>query len=285
MRVLIATDLTDRSATALRRAIALAGVAGSELRIVHVLQTGLQEEAHGVAQGVARDRLEAELRAIAGKEAGGETGPTIRICRGAPAEVILSQAERFDADLIVLGAHGEPCLRDAIFGTTAGHVVREASQPVLIARNDPGRSYAKMLVAVDNEAAGRVLELALAFASPQEVYVVHAFGSVLKALAGDGVVLEDVRAEQDVLVAGLRQKLTGSGRQPARIETIVEEGNPMDVIMRAWTRVEPDLVVMGTHGRTGIAHLLHGSIAETALLGCPSDILIMRTSAGEGSGR
>jgi universal stress protein A len=55
----------------------------------------------------------------------------------------------------------------------------------------------------------------------------------------------------------------------------------MDVIMRAWTKVRPDLVVMGTHGRTGIAHLLHGSLAESALLGCPSDMLIMRTSADE----
>lgn len=284
MRVLIATDLTDRSAHALRRAVALAGEAGAELRILHVLKTGIQEDANGVAQGVARDRLEAELRHITGKEADGDTGPTIRICHGAPAEAILSQAERYGPDLIVLGAHGEPRLRDAIFGTTAGHVVREASQPVLIVRNDPSRSYQKMLVAVDDEAAEQVLELALAFASPQEVYVVHAFGSVLEALAGDGDVLEDVRTQQDVLVAGLRQKLAGSGGQPALIETIVEEGDPVDVIMRASTKIEPDLVVMGTHGRTGVAHLLHGSVAETALLGCPSDMLIMRICDKEGMG-
>jgi nucleotide-binding universal stress UspA family protein len=35
---------------------------------------------------------------------------------------------------------------------------------------------------------------------------------------------------------------------------------------------------MGTHGRKGLARLLHGSLAETALLGCPSDLLIARTS-------
>lgn len=284
MRVLTANDLTPGSANALRRAVALASEAGGELRIVQVLQTGIEEDAHGIAQKVARDRLEAELRHITGKEGNGESGPTIRICYGAPAEAILSEAEGYDPDLIVLGAHGDPRLRDAIFGTTAGHIVREASQPVLIAQNESSRSYGRMLVAVDDEAAERVLELALAFASPREVYVVHAFGSVLEALAGDGDVLEDVRTEQDVLVAGLRRKLAGSGRQPARIETIVEEGDPMDVIMRAWTRVEPDLVVMGTHGRNGVAHLLHGSVAETALLGCPSDMLIIRTSDEEGMG-
>lgn len=37
-------------------------------------------------------------------------------------------------------------------------------------------------------------------------------------------------------------------------------------------------------GRTGVAHLLHGSVAETALRGCPSDMLIIRTSAEEAFG-
>ena len=274
MRILTASDLEPGSANALRRAVAFASEAGAELRILHVLDAPLAED----VKGVARDRLEAELRNIAGKEADGESGPTIRVCHGKPADVILRQAERFGPDLIVLGGHGEPRLRDALFGTTAGHVVREAAQPILIARNDPGRPYRRMLVAVDDESAEQVLELALAFADPDEVYIVHAFGSVVEALAGAGDVLEDVRIEQDMLVAKLRQKLAGSGRQPARIETIVEEGDPMDVIMRAWKKVEPDLVVMGTHGRTGVAHLLRGSVAETALLGCPCDMLIMRTS-------
>jgi universal stress protein E len=277
MRILTASDLTSGSANALRRAVAIAGKAGAELRILHVLKTPLAEDVNGVAQGVARDRIEAELRHIAGKEADGETGPTIRVCHGKPADAILRQAERFDPDLIVLGGHGEPRLRDAIFGTTAGHVIREAAQPVLIARDDPGRAYRRMLVAVDDEAAEQVLEPALAFAAPDEVYIVHASGSVVEALAGAGVVLEDARTAQDVLVAKLRQKLAGSRREPALIATIVEEGDPMDVIMRAWKKVEPDLVVMGTHGRTGIAHLLLGSVAETALLGCPCDMLILRT--------
>lgn len=285
MRVLTANDLTPGSVNALRRAVAIASETGAELRIVHVLPISAREDVHGVAQGVARDRLETELRDITGKEPDGEFGPTIRICHGAPAEVILRQAERYGADLIVLGAHGEPRLRDAIFGTTAGHVARQAAQPVLVAQNDSGRPYRKVMIAVDSEAADQVLEVALSFASPDEVHIVHAFGSVLEALAGATDLLDDVRTDQDVIAANLRQKAAGSSRQPCRIHMIVEEGAPMDVIMRAWTKVEPDLVVMGTHGRIGIAHLLHGSVAETALLGCPSDMLIMRTSSEEGHGQ
>ena len=280
MRILTASDLKPGSANALRRAVAIASETGAELQILHIPATPLSEDVHGVAQGIARDRLEAEVRAVTGKEAGGESNPTIRVTHGEPADVILRQAERFGSDLIVLGGHGEPRLSDAIFGTTAGHVIREAKQPVLIARNDAGRAYSRVMVAAADDSAGRVLDLALGFASPDEVFVVHAFGSVLQSLTGTTDLLEDVRTDQDALAAAVREKLSASGRPIPRIETIVEDGDPMDVIRRAWTRVRPDLVVMGTHGRTGIAHLLHGSLAESALLGCPSDMLILRTSDG-----
>lgn len=277
MRVLTANDLTQGSANALHRAATIAAEAGAELRVVHVLPGGAPE---GAAEA-ARGRLEAKLRAITDREAEGESNISIRICHGGPSEIILSQAKAYDADLIVLGAHGEPRLRDVLFGTTAGHVVREARQPVLVAQNEPGRTYSRVMVAVDDEAAGRVLDLALGFASPDEIHIVHAFGSVLRSLTGTTDLIEDVRSEEDVLAAAVRKKLEMSGRPTARIETIVEEGDEMDVIMRAWTRVRPDLVVMGTHGRTGFAHLIHGSLAESVLLGCPSDILIKRTSADD----
>lgn len=261
-RILVATDLGKRSGNALHRAFVIAVEAGADLYVVHA-----DPEADPLpAGGSGREAL-----------ADPAAGLSIELCGGDPADAILDRAERLDADLVVLGAHGEPHLRDAIFGTTAGRVVRKAAQPVLIARNDPDRPYRKLLVAVDDEAAEQVLDVALAFAAPEEVHVVHAFGSVVEALTGTGDVAEDVRTEQDLLVARLRRKLAGSGRRPARIETIVEEGNAMDVIMHAWTRVKPDLVVMGTHGRTGIAHLLRGSVAETAMLGCPADMLIVHT--------
>lgn len=271
-KLLVASDLTDGSAQALRRGRGFVE-AGGVLRVVHVLPLDASVE----AAATARKHVQAVLRGETGREADGESGVSIRIYRGGPAEGILDEAARFDPDLIVLGAHGEPRMRDAIFGTTASHVLREATQPVLVTQSEASRPYSKVMVAVDSESADQVLDLAFALSAPDEVHVVHAFGSGLQPLVGAGDLLEEVRTDQDVLLAGVRQRLAAAGRQPARIESIVEEGEEMDVIMRAWTRVVPDLVVMGTHGRRGFAHLLHGSLAETALLGCPSDMLIMRT--------
>jgi universal stress protein E len=275
MRILMAHDLTPRSDGALRRAAAIAADDGAELRIIHSIPASAPEE----AAEAARNRLEAALAGATGGQACGESGLSIRVCRADAADIILSQAAAYEADLIVLGGHGAPRLRDAMFGTTAGHVARRAAPPVLIVQNDPGRPYRKMMIAVDDESAEQVLDLALSFASPDEIHIVHAFGTALQAVIGAVDPIEDVRTEQDVLVTRLRRKLEATGRKAPRIETIVEEGDEMDVIMRAWNRIEPDLVVMGTHGRTGIAHFLHDSLAETALLGCPSDMLIIRTGA------
>jgi nucleotide-binding universal stress UspA family protein len=275
MRILTAHDLTPSSDVALRRAAGLAAQGGAELRVVHALSPGAPES----AADAARDRLEAALEEVAGGQTRGETGLSIRICRADAADIILSQAAAYEADLIVLGGHGSPRLRDAMFGTTAGHVARRAAPPVLIVQNDPGRPYRKIMIAVDDESAEQVLDLALGFASPEEIHVVHAFGNALQAVIGAVDPIEDVRTEQDVLVARLRRKLEATGRKAPRIDTIVEEGDEMDVIMRAWNKIEPDLVVMGTHGRTGMAHFLHGSLAESLLLGCPSDMLIIRTGS------
>ena len=130
MRVLTASDLTPGSANALRRAAALSVQAGGQLRIVHAVPATAGED----VAFAARDRLQSILRDVTGREAAGESGVSIRICHGNPVEVILDQQERYEPDLIVLGDHGDPRLRDAILGTTAGHVIREATAPVLVAR-------------------------------------------------------------------------------------------------------------------------------------------------------
>ena len=96
---------------------------------------------------------------------------------------------------------------------------------------------------------------------------------------GYGDQLEDVRVDQqasiDRVLAAL-PKPAGSSTS-VRAHNIVREGDAVDVLMQAWFDFRPDLVVMGTHGRSGFALLLHESVSQTVLLGCPSDVLIART--------
>ncbi|HWG43124.1 MAG TPA: universal stress protein [Gemmataceae bacterium] len=58
-----------------------------------------------------------------------------------------------------------------------------------------------------------------------------------------------------------------------RVESQVMEGGPVDMILRAVEETNADLIVMGTHGRTALARLLLGSVAELVLRKAPCPVL------------
>lgn len=83
----------------------------------------------------------------------------------------------------------------------------------------------------------------------------------------------------------LRTVAAGLGTaQP--IVTEVREGRPAGIIVDVARASAIDLIVMGTHGRTGVSHALLGSVAERVLRTAPCPVLTVRTgssSAGEGT--
>lgn len=272
-RILVATDMTAGAYNALGRACWMAREAGAVLRILFAPPSSASDEDCATARHILRDQAES----LAGAPPT-EGDRSIQVTRGEPATVILDEARRFRPDIIILGAHGEPRLRDAIFGTTASHVAREAEHPVLIVQNDHHRRYLKIMAAVDDDTAEEVLRAACGLVPARQLLVVHAHGSATESLLGHGDVLEDARADQQVMIGRIVERLIETGNPVPRIESIVEEGEVVSVLMKAWDEHRPDLVVVGTHGRTGLSWLLKGSVTETALLGCPSDVLVVRSA-------
>ena len=61
----------------------------------------------------------------------------------------------------------------------------------------------------------------------------------------------------------------------------MEEGDPASMIVRVATETGADLIVMGTHGRTGLRHLLMGSVAEYVVRKATCPVLTLRTPNGE----
>jgi nucleotide-binding universal stress UspA family protein len=62
----------------------------------------------------------------------------------------------------------------------------------------------------------------------------------------------------------------------ARVETQVMEGDPVDMILRAAEETQSDVIVMGTHGRTGLGRLLLGSVAESVIRKAPCPVLSVK---------
>ena len=83
----------------------------------------------------------------------------------------------------------------------------------------------------------------------------------------------------DAMRERLLKVLTPVEQTQLRPELVIVAGSPAHEIVRAAADREVDLIVMGTHGRGGVTHMVLGSVAEKVIRTAPCPVLIMRTSA------
>lgn len=137
-RVLCAVDFSPASLRALALAESLAGEAGAELCVMHVIEPVSVFEpvaAAGTQAGSAdlqRDAVR-RLKQLVGSDTRAFTETTELVTAGRASREILREAAARHSDLIVLGAHGGRLGLPA-FGATTAHVVREALCPVVTVR-------------------------------------------------------------------------------------------------------------------------------------------------------
>jgi nucleotide-binding universal stress UspA family protein len=139
----------------------------------------------------------------------------------------------------------------------------------------------RILCATDfSPASTRVYQYAVDLASrlQAEIMLIHAYQIPAYTLP-DGVVEVPVEVE-----TGIRERLTGQlsdfassiDTKGVRIEAKLFDGVPYVEITRAARDLNADLVIIGTHGRTGLAHLLLGSVAERVVRTSEVPVLTIR---------
>jgi universal stress protein A len=142
----------------------------------------------------------------------------------------------------------------------------------------------RILVPVDfSETSKRALEYAYQF--------VHRFDAKLDVLhvwrpseyAGDEMVVLTRSEPELTLSTFLRnhadQQLTAFLKEVPHSKQMLESGDPAQVIARVAGEGGYDLVIMGTHGRTGLSHLMMGSVAEKVVRLAPCPVLTFRAPA------
>jgi nucleotide-binding universal stress UspA family protein len=75
----------------------------------------------------------------------------------------------------------------------------------------------------------------------------------------------------------VEQVLARAGSRPSRVDLRIEAGDPMGKILGVSADVDADLVVMGTHGRTGLSRLVVGSVAEGVIRRSSRPVLVVRS--------
>ena len=136
-RILLATDGSDTAELAGRHAVALARQTGATLAACYVVDSHLAFGA-GIYQAEAlrelRQQGERALAAVGELARGAGLEAETEVSEGRPGEVIVGEAERSGADLIMLGSHGQGALEDILLGSVSQYVVHHAHVPVCIVR-------------------------------------------------------------------------------------------------------------------------------------------------------
>jgi nucleotide-binding universal stress UspA family protein len=279
MRTLLAgTDLSSRSDRALGRAALLARDFKARLLLLHVVDDD-QPPAM-----IDQDRSQAA--AILGGQALhlaelASARPEILIETGDPFDAIVKTAREREADLIVMGPHRKRLLRGIFVGTTIERVMRTGNAPVLMVNAYPADTYRRVLLAVDlSEAsahAGRRAK-ALGLLDSADVSIVHAFRPYAKALLGRTGANQDI-IEEHVLhtaveaASELTSFLNREHLDEDRYEIVLKEGDPFGAIKESVRHQNPDLLVIGTRGHTGLKRLFLGSVADEVFRQVECDVL------------
>jgi nucleotide-binding universal stress UspA family protein len=206
-------------------------------------------------------------------------GDPVRVIPGPPAKVLLEEVRPRSSDWIVLGGHRKRDLLD--FGSTMRAVFAKSTVAVWV-QSHPVHAIERILVPVDlSEESMRALATACALAKVlnARVHALHCFnlgmsvmpGAIDYAAYGAAFPTEDVLRAQRANFEDAMKKFDWRGVDPT-IEFI--EGIPTEVILdRSRTS---DLIVMGTHGRTGLASVVLGGTAYAVLRRSEKPVLVTR---------
>jgi nucleotide-binding universal stress UspA family protein len=299
-RILVPVDFSSTSRDALALAASLARRSGGKLTLLHVGATPTYSMTQAWSASMhmpireLHERMKRESQALVERwlqsdvPAGVEARTVLR--EGFPPDEIVAEAD--DHDLVVIGTHGRTGADRVALGSVAERGVRRCKVPVLVApgvAREAGRRvdapFENVLVAIDfSESSTRVLRAAIAMAGTTgaKLTLLHVVISEsimisqvwMDALSPSVLELHDkmVREAQRQLDRMMRDEVP----EPLRGQALLREGLAANTIVQQISLGSYDLVVMGTHGHTGIQRVILGSVAERVLRHSPVPVLVAR---------
>ena len=279
-RILVATDFSEHAEGALAWGAALAKRFNAELELVtsvFVVPLAAGPHTYGIPPEYlrnVREQADRHLDELAARFARDGIRVERTVLHEDPSSGICARAVETKADLVAIGTRGRAGLAHVLLGSVAERTARLAPCPVLAvhAGSPQPRALRKLLVPMDYSApALAALHFARTLLEPGgELLLLHAIAPVLSAGAPERP-LEDPRAEQ--WARAEFEKLRGS-LAGTKARLALRYGAPDAAVVEAAAEVSADAIVMGTRGRSGLAHLLLGSVAERVLRRAPQPVFV-----------
>lgn len=292
--LLVARDFSSVSDRALRYAFNLAARTGA---VLHVFHAEVLHETDTASDRSMTDDLDALREEL--KETGAlapEAVNSVRVTEAtrrdvSPAPAILNYAAEADVDLIALGTHGRSGPRRILLGSVAEEVVRKAGRPVLTVRKGEDvasgpvpQTLDRLLVPIDfSDPAREALQAAKEWAALYDARIdaLHVIPEKLSPAFYVGGISSIYDMHPDIeekVEARLRSFLADTDGPSVDLRPQVVVGNAVPDIITFAEDNETDLVMMSTHGRTGLDRFLLGSVVEKVVRHVPCPIVTMNAS-------
>lgn len=292
-QILFPTDGSDGAAFAIDHVLDIAARHGSIVHIINIAErteNGLRQirdtDITALEQEGARIVREAAEQA---HQRGVDT--VTDVFQGEPYREIVDYAERHSFDLVVMPTHGRRGLERFLLGSTTDRVVRRADVPVLTIQPDDDVEitypYTDVLVPTDgSDCANQALTLGVDIVDAEDA-TLHLFSGI--AMSGLGV---DMRVDMqlEMLEESAHDLLDEAATfaEDAGVEPTsktVEYGPSIHKAILTYIEDHDiDLVVVGTHGRTGFDRYVLGSVTEYLVRTSPIPVLTVQAPESDDEG-
>jgi nucleotide-binding universal stress UspA family protein len=287
-RLLLSTDGSEHSEGAIREAIKLAKKCSSKLWVMSVAETNPEFEALAPqitekAGKAARELVEA-LQARAKKEGVDCTGI---VHQGEDSyKYIVDEAAKNKISMIIMGRRGRTGLKRLMMGSVTSRVIGHAPCNVLVVPRAAKVEFKNILVATDgskHSAAAASEAIGLAKRNGSKLTVISVVPSELMTPTDIEFSMpqRELIAEKEMHEAEKNAKAVKDAAQKegVAVQAFVMSGKPSDAIIQTAKEKNSDLIVLGSHGKTGIERLLMGSVAERVIVLTACAVLVVKEIA------
>ncbi|MDO1447173.1 universal stress protein [Rhodocytophaga aerolata] len=266
-KILVPTDFSEQADNALQIAAAIAAKNGAEIHLLHVLDvslgggfgfntmgeptsTSMMDQVYIVQLiGITKKRLEDVAQNL---KVASNVNVSAVVQTGHIYGSISVYAEEEKFDLIVMGTKGASGLKELLVGSNTERVVRNATCPVLSVKNILPEFTVNKIVFASNFESDQLAAVGQ-LKTMQELFNAHVhlvYINVPNNFVGTRV----MRAKANEFVQ--RYQLSKYDF------TVYDDNSEEEGIIHFAEEVGADIIAVATHGRTGLGHLLSGSIAE-----------------------
>lgn len=266
-RIIVGHDLEVGGEVALRSAVVLANRCGSALRLVHVVEPlhSYQRLSHPLTSPYTLEEISQKtgvrLQALVASPELARLHVEYEVRRGKRFVELIIAARAWQADLIVVG--GSSQTEELILGGTSERILRKALVPVMVAKKPLSAEAKIFFVPTDfsscaRKAAEEAIMLAEGFGGRVIfLHVLDLYPSYTIAYAHElGISLPTPPPSPEEIEPDWEAFLSGLPLEKVDWEKCTEEGEAATAIVHRAENMQADMIVIGTHGRSGLPHML-----------------------------